>query len=124
MKQKMFSNPFSFKGRIRRLEYCISYIIYLVSVELIQFFYNLNTLTDNALFLLLAAVLAVASLWFTWAQGAKRCHDRDNSGWYQVIPFYVFWMLFADGDSYENNYGPDPKGRTMLDGIEANQVEQ
>ena len=29
-KQKMFAHPFSFSGRIRRMEFGISYIIYFV----------------------------------------------------------------------------------------------
>lgn len=49
-------------------------------------------------------------LWFTWAQGTKRCHDRGNSGWYQLIPFYGLWMLFGEGDYGINGYGENPKG--------------
>ena len=48
-------------------------------------------------------------LWFYIAQGAKRCHDRGNSGWYQIIPFYSLWMLFGNSDVGENEYGPRPK---------------
>jgi uncharacterized membrane protein YhaH (DUF805 family) len=44
------------------------------------------------------------------AQGAKRCHDRGNSGIWQIIPFYGLWMLFADGDLGRNEYGANPKG--------------
>lgn len=55
-------------------------------------------------------ITLVPFLWFILAQGCKRCHDRNNSGWYQIIPFYVLWMLFADGDVGENDYGPNPKG--------------
>lgn len=47
--------------------------------------------------------------WFFWAQGSKRCHDRNNSGWYQLIPFYGLWMIFASGDEDENDYGESPK---------------
>ena len=107
-KQKMFSNPFSFSGRIRRLEYGFSYIImylYAISVGIITGAANVNEGT-MCLFL-------IPAYWFIYAQGAKRCHDRDNSGWYQIIPFYGLWMLFADGDAYENSYGPDPKGRNI-----------
>jgi uncharacterized membrane protein YhaH (DUF805 family) len=56
-------------------------------------------------------ITLVPFLWFILAQGCKRCHDRNNSGWYQIIPFYGLWMLFADGDIGENDYGPNPKGK-------------
>lgn len=101
VKPSMFRNPFSFNGRIRRLEYGISFII----------FYIMNNIfvalaTEEPLLI----ILLIPSLWFTWAQGAKRCHDRGNSGFYQIIPFYGFWMLFADGDIGSNEYGENPKG--------------
>ena len=50
------------------------------------------------------------ALYFLIAQAAKRCHDRGNSGFYQLIPFYVLWLLFADSDPGNNEYGPNPKG--------------
>lgn len=101
VKPSMFRDPFSFKGRIRRLEYGLSFII----------FYFLNNL-----FVLLAVempifyIFLLGSVWFSWAQGAKRCHDRGNSGWYQIIPFYALWMLFGDGEIGDNAYGSNPKG--------------
>jgi uncharacterized membrane protein YhaH (DUF805 family) len=48
-------------------------------------------------------------IWFLWAQNAKRCHDRGNSGWYQLIPFYFLVLLFGDGEEGENEYGDNPK---------------
>ena len=57
-------------------------------------------------------------LWFLWAQGAKRCHDRGASGWFQIIPFYVFWMLFADSNYGMNEYGANPKGFGNIDEID------
>jgi len=48
-------------------------------------------------------------LGFQFAPGAKRCHDKNNSGWYQIIPFYGLRMLSAKGDSNTNNYGKPPK---------------
>ena len=113
-KQKMFSNPFSFSGRIRRLEYGLTYIIYMVWYIIfnIGIQISVNSGNNTMSILLLGTLIPVA--WFMWAQGAKRCHDRDNSGWYQLIPFYGLWMLFGDGDDYENSYGPDPKGRDSL----------
>lgn len=100
----MFQNPFSFEGRIRRTEYGITFIIYVIAASII----NAAIQSGGG-----AAILGLAyipMLWFFWAQGAKRCHDRGNSGWYQILPFYGFWMLFADSDNGENEYGQNPKG--------------
>ncbi|MBM3402096.1 MAG: DUF805 domain-containing protein [Bacteroidetes bacterium] len=96
----MFRAPFSFNGRIRRMEYGISIIIYLIAYSLI-----VGMSLSSVIFL----VAFVPLIWFLWAQGAKRCHDRGNSGWYQIIPFYALWMLFAEGDKNENEYGNSPK---------------
>ena len=100
----MFENLFSFDGRIRRTEYGISIIIYAIIAVIINLI-----LADNrdASFLALGYIPA---LWFLWAQGAKRCHDLGNSGWWQLIPFYGLWLLFQDGELGQNQYGDNPKG--------------
>jgi len=97
----MFKNPFSFEGRIRRTEYGLSIII----VFAFAFIVGLTELEDGIMHLLL-----IPAYWFGLAQGAKRCHDRGDSGWYQIIPFYGLFMLFADSDNGINIYGPNPKG--------------
>ncbi|MHA4894658.1 DUF805 domain-containing protein [Pedobacter sp. PWIIR3] len=66
---------------------------------------SLPTATSIILFFLLTIPL----FWFIFAQGAKRCHDRGNEGWWQFIPLYGFWMLFADGDIGRNEYEASPK---------------
>jgi uncharacterized membrane protein YhaH (DUF805 family) len=113
----MFKNPFSFDGRIRRLEFGLSYIIYIVCyvtiLSLIEAFGN-----GNDLFSLFGFILIIPCLWFFLAQGAKRCHDRGNNGWYLIIPFYVFWMLFAESEYGENDYGDNPKGEGNKSEIE------
>lgn len=95
----MFTNPFSFEGRIRRTEYGLSIIIQYAAAFIIS-------LISPELML----VLQIPLYWFMLAQGAKRCHDRGNSGWFQIIPFYGLWMFFADSDNGINEYGPNPKG--------------
>ncbi|WP_230372096.1 DUF805 domain-containing protein, partial [Bacteroides thetaiotaomicron] len=56
--------------------------------------------------------------WFSLAQGVKRLHDLNKSGWLILIccvPIigWVFslYMLFADGTVGPNQYGEDPKNR-------------
>ncbi len=97
---KMFAKPFSFDGRIRRTEYGLSFIIYIVLYAIV-----IGLVKASGVFL----IAYIPLLWFLWAQGAKRCHDRGNSGWYQIIPFYVFWLLFAEGDKLKNEYGNPAK---------------
>ncbi len=100
----MFENAFSFDGRIRRTEYGFSVIIYAVIAVIINLI--IQSSPDSA-FIGLAYIPA---LWFLWAQGAKRCHDVGNSGWWQLIPLYGFWLLFQDGELGQNQYGDNPKG--------------
>lgn len=98
----LFAHPFSFNGRIGRLEYWISYILSYVCSYVTGFIAGASNIPA---FL----ILLIPIYWFLWAQGAKRCHDRDNSGWYQIIPFYFLVMLFGGGNDFKNNYGPEPK---------------
>jgi len=104
-KPNMFRQVFLFKGRIRRMEYGLSLIIYFIY----YFIVALVTVAIDATQIMLLFLLP--GLIFFWAQGAKRCHDIGNSGWFQLIPFYVLWMLFQDGNNGNNKYGINPKGR-------------
>jgi len=110
----MFKKPFSFNGRIRRLEYGLSYLVYIVLLVVV----SLLTQTDSGEPSLVLIIVVLPLLWFLFAQGAKRCHDRGNSGWWQLIPFYGLWMLFADGEYGENGYGPNPKGIGNVDEVD------
>ncbi len=72
---------------------------------------------DNIMLLILIYLVYIPLIWFLIAQGAKRSHDRGNSGWYQIIPFYGLWLLFADSESGKNEYGLNPKGLQNLEEI-------
>lgn len=106
----MFQTPFSFDGRIRRMEFGLSLIIYYAYAFLLGIVLGVTGIDSNSVIYM----LLIPGYWFILAQGAKRCHDRGNSGWFQIVPFYGLWMLFADGDEFENDYGVDPKGRNIL----------
>ena len=106
-KQRMFAHPFSFEGRIRRLEYMLSCLFYYVCMSYLG---NVKKIDDLFTFILFYTIIVIM-VWFSLAQGAKRCHDNGEPGWLQIIPFYVIFMLFGDSNDYENRYGKAPKGR-------------
>jgi len=109
----MFKNPFSFDGRIRRTEFGVSLIIYAVAYAIVA---GIGASAGRDGGAGIVFIFFIPMLWFLWAQGAKRCHDVGNSGWWQLIPFYVFWLLFQDGQAGSNQYGENPKGIQSIGG--------
>jgi len=106
----MFQNPFSFNGRIRRTEYGISILLYYFIFFSLVFLIGLGEDREsNSLLPLIFLVVLIPMVWFQLAQGAKRCHDLGNSGWWQLIPFYGLWMIFENGENRTNRYGANPK---------------
>lgn len=109
------SNIFSFSGRIRRTEYAVTQILISFVAGILFFGFGVSLFAGgesaaaSAMVIFFIGVLLMS--WVSLAAGAKRCHDRGNSGFFQLIPFYGLWMLFGDGDHGTNRYGADPKGR-------------
>ena len=99
----------SFEGRIRRSQYWQSlFIVIGLYFLILSTMDSISVITNDILSITLSALLLIISLatfWFSIAQTTKRCHDRNNSGWWQLIPFYTLWLMFADGDEKTNDYG-------------------
>ena len=104
----MFKNPFSFEGRIRRMEYGISIVILAVTRVVLSTI--IMTRSNSAGIGILSLLISIPLIWFAIAQATKRCHDVGNNGWWQLIPFYGFWLLFQEGSAEPNKYGENPKG--------------
>jgi uncharacterized membrane protein YhaH (DUF805 family) len=98
-------NPFSFAGRISRLEYVISALMSPCAVMLSFIPERSGTWISLVLFIAFYTLLC----WFNFGQGCKRCHDIGRSGWMQLIPLYSLYLLFAEGNKGANKYGPDPE---------------
>lgn len=105
-KQRLFSKPFSFKGRIRRLEFGLTWLFYWLYLLPAEITPEDDFSLGLSYFYLLTIIPA---LWIACAQSIKRCHDLNHSGWWIFVPFYFFWLLFKDGDTADNDYGPSPK---------------
>ncbi len=123
----MFKAPFSFDGRIRRIEYFLSGIVggIVFGVAMasryryLYFGAGCGSAGGSGIRFLDRSCCMVASMWFSLAQGVKRLHDLDKSGWlillmlcsYLVYALFGLYMLFADGTVGPNQYGEDPKNR-------------
>lgn len=95
VKPRMFAHPFSYKGRIRRKEYCWSHVIAIVAGLILQF---LVQAIPYLFTLILALILTIPLFWFITAQGSKRCHDYGDSGWKQfnfLLPAFIGAGLIA-----------------------------
>ena len=60
----------------------------------------------------LSAIFSLATLLPSIAVGARRLHDTNKSGWFQLIWFipilgwlYMVYLLVQDGDAAANQYG-------------------
>ena len=113
----MFKNIFSFSGRIRRLEYGLTYLFYFILVGISSLLSEPTEFIESLIFLFI-----IISYWILIAQGAKRCHDIGNNGFYQLIPFYILILLFQEGQSQENKYGPHPKSKEYLEKKASNKL--
>ena len=113
----------SFEGRIGRgtywLKYVVPYVIILILLSIVETVAGI-TIDDgmgNGIGIL-STIFILVNIWFGLAVGAKRCHDRYRSGWFQAIMLIPIiggiWLLvelgFLKGSEGENRFGPDPLG--------------
>jgi len=111
----------SFEGRIGRgtywLKFVLPYIVIAIVLTIIDMSAGL-TIDDGAGggIGILSTIFSIVGIWFSLAVGAKRCHDRNRSGWFQAIVLIpiigAIWLLielgFLKGTEGENRFGPDP----------------
>ena len=89
---------FSFDGRICRRSFWLHLILPLMALNIVVAVVA-PPLELNKYMI----ILWVASLWPYFAVGAKRCHDRGRSGWFQLI-----WLIPVVGPfCYANSALPE-----------------
>jgi uncharacterized membrane protein YhaH (DUF805 family) len=102
---------FSFEGRITRQQYWLRFTLPSFVISLI-----LGVLAAVPVMGVISILYTIAIIWPSIAVGAKRCHDRDRSGWFLLIGLIpilgAIWLLidlgFLRGTSGPNRFGPDP----------------
>ena len=109
----MFKHPFSFKGRIRRTEFAISYIVFYLMSHLgfLEIGSVCNIYINNhagTAFLFLMLIVYVLILWFFIAQSVKRCRDIGTSVWWLLNPFYVIVLFFTTGNNVQMRREKNP----------------
>lgn len=97
--------PFSFKGRIGRVQLILSYVVGFVAWFASFLLFDIEHSDGNGGVILLFLACTVAFFWFLYAQCAKRCHDLGKSGAWMFVPFWNVLLFFAEGEKGENQYG-------------------
>lgn len=113
---------FSFEGRISRSTWWMKYILPYIGIwialsiadVILGTTYQIDEYSGQSMGIL-ALIWSLANIWFGLAAGAKRCHDRNRSGWFQAIALIPIiggiWLLielgFLRGTVGPNRFGPD-----------------
>jgi uncharacterized membrane protein YhaH (DUF805 family) len=115
-----FSNYVGFTGRAPRSEFWWWMLFALLGYVVFGFIDALMAvaLADTGLSPLLS-IFNLATLLPSLAVAARRFHDMDRSGWWQLIVFIpivgiivmLIWLAFR-GTEGPNRFGPDPLGAT------------
>jgi len=116
---------YSWDGRIRRITwvtrvfgvgFCFALFVGLLVVISDAMRGSGDHIGDIMLIPMLGAFLGF--IVFRFIQDVKRLHDIGQSGLWVICAFipiisliYVLFLIFADGQPFTNQYGPDPKGR-------------
>lgn len=112
---------FSFQGRLRRRDYWLLSFL-MIGVMIVIFILGavmgIDVSRDSGEAALLQLVATLIVLWPSLALGVKRCHDRNQSGWWLLIEFIPLvgglWALvnlgILDGTQGPNRFGRSPKG--------------
>lgn len=110
-----YHSVWSFNGRVGRLAYftalfggLFAFFIPIIFLRIIGV--DVDTAFDSPIIIFCYAIFYIAYWYVSLAVGAKRCHDLGHSGWFQLIPFYGFVMLFSSGDGADNEYGYEDNG--------------
>jgi len=104
----MFNYFFSYDGRVDRITYWISQVVFYVLLFVFLLF-----MPDSGNDFNLSLLLLIIPFWFSFVITIKRLHDIDCSGWWVLInfipylgPIIMFIVLgFISGTDGSNRFG-------------------
>ena len=120
-KNCIINNYANFDGRARRSEYWYFTLFSILSFLILYTLLFLLIFTGISLFpfFVLIAVYIVLIMIPTLAVTVRRLHDTGKSGWWYLISFLplgglvLFIFTLQEGNPFANEYGTDPKGRSL-----------
>ncbi len=119
---------FGFEGRLGRLRY----FAYAMGLSLLlQFvlgvFVAVTAAASETLSMVVMGIGAIAIIVVSVGFGIRRLHDLDKSGWWMLLLFVPLvnigvglYMLFAQGNQGENQYGLQPPANST--GVKATAI--
>lgn len=109
---KVLKNYVGFRGRARRKEYWMFFLIHVIVFCVLAFLGEVVSKT----FLSIAGMYVIAMTLPMLAVRARRLHDTGKTGWLQLLSFIpiigrIVLLIFFCQNSQEddNKYGPNPK---------------
>jgi len=85
-----------------------SYAIYFIGMIIANVVLNLFVSSSKTISPIVGIIYFVYLVIF-FMKGVERCHDLGKNGLWQLIPFYVLFMLFEKGEVGNNEYGKNPE---------------
>jgi uncharacterized membrane protein YhaH (DUF805 family) len=106
-----------FKGRATRREFLAIYVLWFVSGILPSVLVSLATGKDPPEWVFgVSGLWMLASVLVVFAAAFRRLHDQGNSAAFLLLALvpvvgwiFLLIMLLYPGQTYENEYGPDPR---------------
>jgi uncharacterized membrane protein YhaH (DUF805 family) len=125
-----FKRYADFEGRSRRMEYWMYQVFTMMVYAVFGMIMlaglpwrEMDTNPDAVPGPVFWVGLALMVLWYMFtfvpdiAVTVQRFHDQDQSGWMYLLRFIpylggivVMVFMFIDGQRFQNQFGPDPKG--------------
>lgn len=105
---KVLKNYAQFRGRARRKEYWMFFLVSVIIMLLVHIFLSVlgtDARTIDSIVDLLGFSIMIPSL----AVAVRRMHDTGRSGYWILLPIVNYVLLCFDSQSHDNEYGVNPK---------------